>query len=197
MHSWLAKVSTGVAISVITAIIYAGWAPFLKHLFFPSYSLAIPNVVVYAMILLSTFYIVSVLIEHQTKSSLKKYPFLEYTEDKLEGVICRWVLVISNSEPVVSKLRWYCPECDTQLICNVREITGMEYARKKRQSIVDAEQPGVFTKLMCEHCHQIRLPEYSGSVDQLNRKIIDQIERKLRSGEWKKVVSQRKSEVIS
>ena len=90
--------------------------------------------------------------------------FTDYTEDTFFGVVWRWAYQQGKLLPPAG----FCPTCDTQLV----------YSEPYR---------GISVSLVCEHCHKTVYDGEGGLEDALNR-VARQIERKLRSGEWQRMV---------
>lgn len=96
-------------------------------------------------------------------------PFLAYREDVIFGIRWRW----NYAGNQISGLRCYCPKCDTLLLYE----NGLEYSIGERFI-----SNTIFT---CEHCrwHSEKMP---GKEEEVEDRVRRQIERKARSGEWKK-----------
>ena len=96
--------------------------------------------------------------------------YKNYKRDYLLNVVWRWDWERSG---VVSP--WcFCPVCDTVLVY----ASGWGYEHNDQKWV---------TKLFCETC-STRRGQHDGDRNDLVNRALRQIDRKLRSGEWKKVV---------
>jgi len=89
---------------------------------------------------------------------------LDYTEDSFFGMTWRWSYPLS---PIPKKIWCFCPKCDTQLVFNEGPF------RAAPRFI-----------LHCETCKE-QIQDFEGSMDYILSKVIRQIDRNIRSGEWK------------
>lgn len=94
----------------------------------------------------------------------------EYQEDTFFGVVWRW----SNAHGGAASAWAFCPKCDTVLV----------YAEHRN----NAGQ--WFTILTCETCNEPKLTE-TGDKDDLVARVHRQIDRKMRTGEWKHYVERK------
>lgn len=98
------------------------------------------------------------------ESTKKTSPSLaDYTEDRFFGVVWRWRYAQGGPSGAWA----FCPKCDTILVYSYRH----DYGDFK-------------TTLHCETC-EVDLATESGNKDDLVGKVHRQIDRKLRTGEWK------------
>jgi ribosomal protein S27E len=89
--------------------------------------------------------------------------FTDYEEDRFFGVVWRWGY--AHGRPTGT---WaFCPSCDTVLVYSYR----YDYGHQK-------------TTLHCETCNHDLATE-SGDKDDIVAKVHRQIDRKIRTGEWK------------
>jgi hypothetical protein len=88
-----------------------------------------------------------------------------YTQDRFFGAVWRWHYYAGQP----SGLAPFCPTCDMQLVYH---NDGVYYAA------------GVHTILICERC-QRGVGEFEGDYDQLERRLVREIQRKIRTGEHK------------
>jgi len=93
--------------------------------------------------------------------------YSEYTEDKMHGAIWRWRWV-GNA---VSNLWCYCPNCDATLVYINQSILDYRIAPK--------------ADFLCENCNSIITTIISGDKDYALGVIEREIERRVRTGEYK------------
>ncbi len=94
-----------------------------------------------------------------------------YRRDIFFGIVWRWEY---HGERIGNPLP-YCIHCDTELIPN-------EDCNPDRSGIQR------LTRYICDHCH-VTVQELDESFRQTQDKVVRQIDRKLRSDEWKKTLS--------
>ena len=92
----------------------------------------------------------------------------DYREDHFHGVVWRWSYGLDNT-PINP---WcFCPRDDTVLVWNYSPYrTGID--------------------IRCETCAQT-YGQFDGDMDYVQEMIVRQIDRRIRSGEWKQVVAHR------
>lgn len=102
--------------------------------------------------------------------------YLDYREDVFQGVIWRWNYSHGNIN--FSNMLAFCPHDDTLLV-----VTS---SPPKRYPV-----PNIPFYAYCETCGQswpLEFPEHDFSTEGMKRSILRQIDRKIRTGEWRKVV---------
>lgn len=102
-------------------------------------------------------------------------PDTHYFQDTFLGLTWRW----TYSNQTINPPFCFCPSCDTLLIW---DITISE------QYIAHFEGKSAVTSIKCEHCHR---ELYHGDGDQrtIQAQVVRQIDRKIRTGEWQKPLS--------
>ena len=96
------------------------------------------------------------------KNSESKH--LLYTKDIMFGAIWRWKWMGNQ----ISNIWCYCPYCDTMLVYD--EHWGETYFR-------------------CENCNNSVIATFDCSKNRAIRRVAHQIDRKLRSGEFRKIIT--------
>ena len=118
-----------------------------------------PNWSVYLLVLMS----IHTLVYWIARVTKPKGPNVTaYNQDTFLGLKWRWLYIAGRPANAWA----FCPHCDTVLV----------YSEDTRQTV-----------LTCETCARDLL-QHEGDKDYLVQKIRRQIERKIRSGEWKQVV---------
>ncbi len=129
--------------------------------------IAVPGIFIYAGILIVIFYMIRLLKRSDAKketSNLTNGPdFLKYNEDMFLGVKWRWKYDNMNT---LDRVASFCPVCDMQLICNTT-------------------YDGIRSDLKCERCNRIHY-SHNGDYDDIESRVEMEIERNLRTGDWKK-----------
>ncbi|QDT84616.1 hypothetical protein [Gimesia chilikensis] len=93
------------------------------------------------------------------------------------GVVCRWDQIIGKyGLEEVKNLEFFCPRCDTELVCYPKEE---DYEAPFRRPGKPAPNLNQTTKLFCEECRQT-VYEYPGFEPAMIRRFTDQIERLFR-----------------
>lgn len=115
--------------------------------------------------------------------SSKKNINISYVTDIVFGVECEWELVPTLRGFEVEDLRFYCPECKTELVCISKQIDYEAEFRRRPRYEVHKKFPDT-SKLLCEHCHTTVF-KYNGFQEDMIRRIRDEIKRRIRTGEWK------------
>lgn len=135
---------------------------FWSHLFGAT---ALPNWSLYLLALLS----INTIIYWTALAIKQKGPNISaYNHDTFLGLKWRWSYISGN--PVNA---WaFCPHCDTMLVYS------------NIGSFFDGDRKTVLT---CETCGQDML-HHNGEKDYLVEKIHRQIDRKIRTGEWERIV---------
>jgi ribosomal protein S27E len=90
----------------------------------------------------------------------------DYTSDRFFGIVWRW----SYPGGTMSEPRAYCPSCDTTLVYS----ENREYGEWR-------------THFYCETC-QKECHDAQGGRAYVIAKVVRQVDRKLRNGEWKPIV---------
>lgn len=100
------------------------------------------------------------------RESVKKETFTEYTKDRFFGAVWRW----RYAHRVPAGIWAFCPSCDTVLVYS---HDGTLFDQR--------------TTLHCETCER-SICTQPGDKDELVGKVQRQIDRKIRTGEWKNYV---------
>jgi len=102
--------------------------------------------------------------------------YLDYTEDKFSGIVWRW----GYEEGTPDHLACFCPNCDMQIYYNIIHGNMMH------------GEPNA-TSYECDHCKEFkRIIDIEPS--DIKGSIIRQIERKLRTKEWREVVKEQREQ---
>ena len=135
---------------------------FRNHIFEVS---VLPNWILYPLAVMS----ISTIIYWASVATKQKYPKISaYKQDSFLGLKWRWSYI--SGSPVNA---WaYCPDCDTMLVYSE---SGSYYDSYKK------------TVLTCETCCQVLL-NHEGDRNYLVEKIHRQIDRKIRNGDWERIV---------
>jgi len=126
---------------------------------------ALPNWSLYLLVLMS---INTIIYWAALAIKLKGPNISAYNHDTFLGLKWRWSYI--SGQPV--KAWAFCPHCDTMLVYS---MIGSFY------------EPDRKTVLTCETCSRDML-EHKGDKDYLVEKIHRQIDRKIRTGEWERIV---------
>lgn len=102
----------------------------------------------------------------------------DYTEDCFNGVTWRWTYSINGG---ITNLWCYCAVCDTSLVYSEGEEPEFEYGRRR-----------VCTKFVCERCGTT-VATLEGTKDYILGRVLRQIDRAIRVGDWEKVVTQKRA----
>lgn len=92
-----------------------------------------------------------------------------YTKDEIFGLVWRWDYSTSNP---LERLRAFCPRCDTIL------VHSLDFVSRNYQS---------WTTFSCETCKK-EVTTLEGDINHVLQKVGRQIERKVRTGEWKQAI---------
>ena len=168
---------TGIITSIVAAIIWSfipGWS-WTFHAIGSAFAVFTWRIPLWLIILFIGSAAILIIIRRRlSKDGLGAFPdeetpeFFDYTEDRFYGVIWRWSYNgINNPVDPVS----FCPSCDMQLV--VHESHGPYLAAGI-----------VVTYLFCERC-EVEKAETEGKYRQLVGRIIREVERKIRSGEYR------------
>lgn len=111
-------------------------------------------------------------IRARAKKQEEVISFREYQRDTFFGVIWHWGY-LGSGEIYENSLAPYCPSDDTLLVKNTKISFDYENA-----------------EFYCETCRNVYTPR-EGSANTLIGKVIRQIDRKIRVGEWREVVKSR------
>ena len=124
-----------------------------------------PNWMSYLLALIAVQNIVSLAMRwSRTRNDAQS----QFTEFSFLGGKWRWLLTSGTPSSLLS----FCPVCDGQL---VYEETGDGYGSRR------------VVKLHCERCQAVRV-EQGGNLSDLKGRVCREIERQLRTGEWRQSV---------
>lgn len=102
--------------------------------------------------------------------SLATPSYLTYTDDRFFGIHWRWKYLGNQ----LDNPKAYCPECDTLL--SIEAAYGMPTGLVTRDYTFQ-------TIFYCEHCNW-RSKNLDGQYEEIEAKVIRQIDRKIRNNEW-------------
>jgi hypothetical protein len=132
------------------------------------------NAAFYGMILILAVALVAAVVG--IIRSLRRPEWYKYAEDIFDGVLWRW----RYSDRRIVDLVPLCPNCDMALAYRSSlKSAGWGFGQ-------DAE-------LFCERCDDAIIQKYSGPYHQLEHSIIRKVDRNIRTGDWKEIVSKRTS----
>ena len=100
----------------------------------------------------------------EAKAEVYEAKLQDYIEDEFFGVVWRW----DNNGAI-----GYCPNCQTRVVYN------LGYGHR-----------GIETSLYCETCSRT-ITTLEGNTSDILGKVARQIERKINTGEWKKIVERK------
>lgn len=138
------------------------------HLLTSTLSLPVWLILVGASWILFTLYLIAKVI---LLRAIEPQPYTYYFRDEFWGLTWMWTYSGRTIDPP-----WcYCPSCETQLICVITAPPFYDTTTQPRIAI------------SCERCHRT-LYEDEGDLHTVQGQIARQIERRIRTGEWKQVV---------
>jgi hypothetical protein len=126
------------------------------------------GLILLAILSLPTVYrIVQPMFRHKSNEP----SLLKYKQDTFFNVIWRWSYNYDD-EPILDTINCFCPQCDTRLVYSKE---GFAY--------------NVKLHVFCETC-QKRLASFdTDDVNYVRAKVARQVDRKIRTNEWKSLVS--------
>lgn len=125
----------------------------------------LPNWGLYLLVVMATHTLITLAKRFKKPKGPK---VTKYNQDTFLGVIWRWSFTLRTPTNIWA----FCPACDTQLVYT------HNYEGGNTQTI-----------LTCETCNRALL-HHNGDKDYLVQKIHRQIDRKIRTGEWTKLINQ-------
>ena len=132
-------------------------------------SVAVPRCVLGLLILLSLVTLFRAVRPLFKSQAVAEPTWQSYTQDEFFGMVWRWD---NYSRDPINSMRAFCPRCDTMLV----------YSEHVWSS--DLASSTLFT---CDTCGR-QIAELEGSMSHVLGKIGRQIERKVRTGEWKRAI---------
>lgn len=111
----------------------------------------------------------------KAEAATQQSKFAAYRQDVfegLDGIIWRWDWNSDYSS--IRVMNWFCPRCDTALLARGRG-THVSYAD---------------TTFTCDHC-QWKSITFDSHIERIKERVIGQIDRKLRNGEWQDAVTRK------
>lgn len=91
----------------------------------------------------------------------------KYRRDEFFELVWRWSYPL---RPAGDRIWCFCPKCETRLIYRARMLDGVN-----------------LINFFCETCNKEYPQRFSGEIDEVLSKVIRQIDRKIRTGDWKSV----------
>ena len=177
-------IRNGIIIAVVSALIIGiatsvlGFIPiifkWLTGIWFliSSTSITIPLwvLLILGILSLSTIYRIFRPIFHRKSNEPS---LLKYNQDIFFGVVWRWSYNYDD-EPILDTINCFCPQCDTRLVYSKE---GFAHETKLH--------------VLCETCQQKITSFDTDEVSRVRAKVARQIDRKIRSSEWKSVVGKK------
>lgn len=168
LRKWLYTVSIGIAVTAFPAFILYYWPSASRHLFYPSESWSIPNILLYLSLSLNGFAL-AIFIGIQFKY---RSPFKCYFQDEINGVLWRWEYDrISETNYRVINLVPYCKDCFRQLM-------------PERLEEFDSDK---WCTYRCRKC-QFTWSKFRYKIDDPTEDIRLIIDERIGTGEWKRRV---------
>ena len=185
------QIGEKVTVGVITAIIFAGLAYLARNFLLPLLSARWENTKdivtwffsgsvaspawLFCFLSVATLVLLMAIVSKFRNTVKSNAPsWTDYTEDDFFGMKWHWRYTNDNS---IGNLRCYCPNDATSLVFNNEYMID-------RSTI--SPTPGV--SFHCETCNQ-KFGPFPGNEKNVRERVERQIDRKVRSNEWQKVIS--------
>jgi hypothetical protein len=167
---------TGIITSIAAAIIWSfipGWS-WTFHAIGRAVSLVftwrIPFWLIILLIALAIF--LFVLWRKWEPRTFQEEEFYQYKQDRFFNAVWRWSY---DRTALPTDAASFCPNCDMQLVFH--ESHGAYLAAGLTNTL-----------LICERCNQ-QIADVEGDYDHLERRVLREIERMVRTGEYKRVLA--------